>query len=523
MHHRPDNNFHAWLKFSLGILFVNTALSGTCAETPDPLLALFIQKGFVTQQEAEKVKAEADAIRGRTNNGTASSLDGSKWKFGLGIKNVELFGDLRLRYENRQAEDPLHNQIQLDRLRYAVRLGLRGEVFDGYYYGLRLDTASNPRSAWVTFGSSSSGAPFQGPFGKSTGGINVGQVYLGWHPWDWIDITAGKMSNPLYTTAMVWDPDLNPEGLAERSRFTVGEADFFATFGQFLYQDTNPTKASPGFFNFGGTKSSLPFLLAWQAGVDYHFSKKLSAKVAPVIYSYTGRGANTSVNSATPDFTGTFVGQGSTNGPASPGASGFPTGFYDGFTANQTGINDLMVLEIPAEVNFKLDHLNLRLFGDYAQNLLGAERADAAFLGVSRAFVPDNTGGIVPIPSPQRNDTKAWQIGLAIGSQGGLGLVTGSVAKRHAWEARAYWQHVEQYSLDPNLIDSDFFEGRENMEGFYTALSYGLTENMVGTFRFGYADRINKKLGTGGSNQDIPQINPIHHFTVLQLDLAFKF
>ncbi|MDB6110239.1 MAG: hypothetical protein JWR69_1989 [Pedosphaera sp.] len=523
MQNRPDQYYSAWLPAITGLLFLGAASVGSGAPASDPLLDLFIQKGFVTQQEAEKVKAEADAIRSRTNNEAMPNPEGSKWKLSTGIKSVELFGDIRMRFENRQAQDAQANQIKLNRLRYSVRLGLRGEVFDDYYYGVRLDTGPNPRSAWVSMGTSSSGAPFQGPFGKSTAGINVGQAYVGWRLAPWMDVTVGKMANPLYTTAMVWDSDINPEGVAERFKYTVGEADFFATFGQFLYQDTNPTTTSFGFFNFGQAHNNLPFLLAWQAGMDYHLTKSLSVKVAPVLYNYTGRGANNTVNSEIPGFNGTFIGQGGTNGPGSPGASGFPNGFYDGFIANQTGINDLLVLEIPFELNAKFDKFNVRLFGDYAQNLHGGQRADAAFAGVSRAFVPDNTGFIVPISSSQRQDTKAYQIGLAFANKGALGLATGSICQKHAWEVRTYWQHIEQYALDPNLLDSDFFEGRANMEGLYAALAYGLTDNMIGTIRYGFADRINDQLGTGGSNQDIPQINPIKHYSILQFDVTFRF
>jgi hypothetical protein len=102
-------------------------------------------------------------------------------------------------------------------------------------------------------------------------------------------------------------------------------------------------------------------------------------------------------------------------------------------------------------------------------------------------------------------------------------LVNGSSAGRHAWEVRTYWQHVEQYSLDPNLIDTDFFSGDENMQGIYAAVAYGFTGNFIGTFRYGYASRINDKLGTGGSGQDIPQMNPINEFQLIQVDLTVKF
>lgn len=132
-------------------------------------------------------------------------------------------------------------------------------------------------------------------------------------------------------------------------------------------------------------------------------------------------------------------------------------------------------------------------------------------------------GGIATIPSPQTKDTKAYQVGLAVGNRESLGLAYGLTCQKHAWEARAYWQHIEQYALDANLLDSDFFEGRGNMEGFYSALAYGVTANVITTLRYGYASRINDKLGTGGSNLDIPQMNPIQQYHLLQLDLTVKF
>ena len=250
----------------------------TVSNTSDPLMELFIQKGFVTRDEADRVKAEAENIR---TNGQATVYNPeSKWKTSVGTKQIELFGDIRLRYEDREATDPKGNTIALDRLRYAVRFGLRGEVFDDFYYGLRLETSSNPRSTWVTMGTSSSGTPYYGPFGKSTAGINIGQAFIGWHPTDWLDVTLGKMANPLYTTSLVWSPSLNPEGAGEHFKYTVGEADLFANFGQFLYQDTNPSDSSLGYFNPASINTgALPFLLAWQAGRTITSPKKFPLKL----------------------------------------------------------------------------------------------------------------------------------------------------------------------------------------------------------------------------------------------------
>lgn len=493
------------------------AFRSLAAEPTDPLLELFIQKGMLTREEVDRAKAEAEAMR--TNMATASMPSpSSKWKISEAIKNVELYGDVRLRYEHRQGNTPVGDRIELDRGRAALRVGLRGEAFDNFYYGLRLDTSSNPRSPWVTFGSSS-----PGPFGKSSNGINVGQAYIGWHPGSWLDITAGKMPNPLYATSMVWDPDLNPEGAAERFKYSVGAADFFANFGQFLYQDNNPSYISGSLLPYvAGTRTEnytdTTFLLAWQGGVNYHFSTNVSLKVAPAVYQYIGLVTNFN-GSGSGDA---FIGEAAYGGPSSPAPINGLTS-EGGIAYNQVGVNHLLVLDIPVEFNFKIGSLNARVFGDYSYNLDGAKRAEAAVEALSAQSALTLSSPPLLTYGAQRNDVHAYQAGFALGSKNALGLVYGTVAKKHAWEVRTYWQHVEQYALDPNLLDSDFFEGRANLEGIYTALAYGFTDNVIGTFRYGYARRINDKLGTGGSNLDLPQLNPIQHYNLLQLDLTLRF
>ena len=101
--------------------------------------------------------------------------------------------------------------------------------------------------------------------------------------------------------------------------------------------------------------------------------------------------------------------------------------------------------------------------------------------------------------------------------------VYGQTSKKNTWETRVYWQHVEQYAADVNLLDSDFFEGRANLEGIYTALAYSITDSIIGTVRYGYARQINKSLGTGGNNSDLPVFNPISNYNLFQLDLTWRF
>src|SRR5215471_13222580 len=119
-----------WLSAIIMLAVVSTATRGWCSDstnTTDPLLDLFIKKGFVTQQEAEQVEAEAQF--NRTNQFANVTAPSSQWKITKGIQKVELFGDIRLRYEDRYAADPAGNSIDLQRWRYSVRIGLHGEAF----------------------------------------------------------------------------------------------------------------------------------------------------------------------------------------------------------------------------------------------------------------------------------------------------------------------------------------------------------------------------------------------------------
>lgn len=503
-------------------------LTGRGEDTSDPIINLFLQKGFITEGEAAKARSEIEALR--TNRTEMPQIPPSRWKISDAFQKLELFGDVRLRYEDRSVEAP-GGSVELQRFRYAVRVGLRGDFFDDFYYGVRLDTSANPRSSWVSFGTSSSSSPYQGPFGKSSAGIAIGQAYVGWHParWDWVDLTVGKMPNPLFTTPLVWDTDVNVEGAAERFHYTVGEADFFATFGQFIYQDVNPVSADGGlgFNGLAGQNTENVFQLAWQAGFKYHLTTNTTAKIAATIYQYLGRqrSSATGPGALSPYFGDPYIGEGAYLGPGSGtvnGASGYGTssslpGYGStGFPLNQVGLNDLLVVEVPFELNFKLRQLDARVFGDVAYNLQGSDRAKAAAAGYANWLANQPTTPNVQPFAPQTDENMAYQIGFALGSDTGW-------AARHPWEFKTFWQHTEQYSLDPNLIDSDTFEGRENLEGINVQVSYGLTRNFIGSFRYAHAQRINKQLGTGGSNQDLPQINPIDNFDLFQVDLTLKF
>ena len=322
---------------------------------------------------------------------------------------MQFYGDLRLRYEYRGVDNPparcrpnrqgSTSTFYRERLRYALRLGIRGDLFDDWSYGIRLETSNNPRSPWDTFGNNTTSGS-DTPSDKNSSSIYLGQAFLNWHPAAWVEMSAGRMPMPLYTTPMVWDSDINPEGAFEKFKYTIGNVDLFADFGQFDYQDPSSASEFP---------SSDVFLLAWQAGAVVRISDHTSAKIAPVLYTYTGVGPIVGANSVGNGLHSPFVGQ---------GANGFNVGVPGGsevYEYNEQGINDLLILEIPAEYDFKLwktpvGTLQARLFGDFAYNFQGADRAMAAYNTNPAAF-PGLSGA-------QTDQNKAYQIGFGVGSDG---------------------------------------------------------------------------------------------------------
>src|SRR5436190_15690844 len=207
-----------------------------------------------------------------------SSAD--KWKLSTSITEMELYGDMRLRYEyrgGRTDDTPVaapspgvagtHDWQERERERYRLRFGLRGTVLDDWFFGLRLETSSSARSTNVTMGGDAGNG--NGPFNKGDDGIAVGQAYLGYKGFPDVTLTGGRFAIPFVKTLLVWDDDINVEGLAEQWKhtFTFGggappppsfskdgkaiappspsepflKLDLFANFGQFVYDDANPS------------------------------------------------------------------------------------------------------------------------------------------------------------------------------------------------------------------------------------------------------------------------------------------
>ena len=317
-------------------LGTNELQAGTNAPDPsDPILNLFLQKGFITQSEADKARAEVQAMRTNELSELPSQLPPSKWKLDNGIKNIQFFGDIRLRYEDRSSQDPTGGKIDLQRFRYALRFGFRGDALDNSYYGFRLETASNPRSPWVTFGTSSSGYPYQGPFGKSTASLNIGQIYLGWRPRSWFDVTIGKMPNPLFTTPMVSGFRLEPGRPVRALPIHRGRSGLFCRFRPVSLCRPKSIVRLRRFGRFiriygnGQSAENNLFMITWSGGLIYHITTNITAKVGANVYQYYRRPTEHNRWRDFSYFGDTYVGEGAYTGPGSQnpynGFSGYGT------------------------------------------------------------------------------------------------------------------------------------------------------------------------------------------------------
>ena len=449
-----------------------------------------------------------------------------KWKLSTSITEMELYGDVRFRYDYRGGETKdrgpvaapgpgvagTNDWLERERERYRLRLGLRGTLLDDWFFGVRLETSANSRSTNVTFGddTASSTTGGGGPFEKASDVVYVGQAYGGYKGFPGFTLTAGRMPNPMVNTRMVWDPDINPEGLAEQWKHTFvfgaepppppsfskdsskdGKAiagpapepflklDLFANFGQFVYDDANPENplGARATTTANGGNQLVPntdaFLLAWQVGARFNFPHNFYFQLAPTLYNYTGNG----------DTFNVFY----------QGGSPYVTNSAS-LAQNQTGINSLLVFDMPAEFGWKAWGIPMRIFSDFATNFEANERADAA----------GNPG--------QGAQRYAYLAGLGIGQ----------LKKKHDWQINLWYQQIQQYALDPNLIDDDIFNAQENMHGIAAQAAYNLTSAVNFQLTYAHGWWYNHNLGTGGNTQNIAT-NPTAEFNLFFADLNVNF
>jgi hypothetical protein len=166
---------------------------------------------------------------------------------------------------------------------------------------------------------------------------------------------------------------------------------------------------------------------------------------------------------------------------------------------NVIGTNNLQIVEVPGEVSYKInDILTAKAFGDYVINLDADKRAKLA---------GDTT-------SAAKDDT-AWLLGASVKSQLGKKEAKGD------WEVKGWYQQSGLYALDPNAVDSDFFDSKINVKGYVLKGQYALADNVFFNGSYGHGSRYNNDRAATGVNGDTSY--NFKDFDLVQVDVTYKF
>jgi hypothetical protein len=150
------------------------------------------------------------------DDSVAKRVDALEKRFG----NVKLAGDIQLRYEGffNQGFDAPADVSARNRFRVRLRAQLTGEIAKNFDWGLRLASGSfdNPISPQQTFTDYYNRKP-----------IGIDRAYLHFDSKTEgvaLELTGGKFDTPWKHTAVTFDEDVQPEGIAEKVRVDPGKS-----------------------------------------------------------------------------------------------------------------------------------------------------------------------------------------------------------------------------------------------------------------------------------------------------------
>lgn len=446
-----------------GLVAVGCAASAL-AQDSNALIDALVRKKVLTAQEAEDVRADLIRENATTNAG--------KIQLSNSITSLKLGGDIRLRYqyETKQNQTTADNSHDSQRSRERIRLRLNGDftLAGGFFGGVQLQTVQNADSGNQTMGDGDTGASGFGNYG-----VYISRAYFGWGN-DWLTIIGGKQPNPFYTTDLVWDGDINPDGFVEK-------IDLIKAFGALSSSDSE-------------VRSDSPYSLSLVAGQLVFADNKESTKVSGTSSNLDAWLFNTQlIGSAriTPNVKVTV-------------APGYMT-YTPGLVSNtNSGINetpyfgknatrDLSIVTLPGDVSFKVCGLKTKVLWDFAYNTKGSARAKDVYTATSHTS----------------RDDIAWLLGVQVGEN----------KKAGDWSIIANYRQTGLSSVDPNLNDSDFAFGNLNMQGIKTGIAYNIAESCIASLTYFDAWNLRSNL----SYATDPKVAGLNSAQIVQADLSIKF
>lgn len=406
---------------------------------------------------------------------------------------------------------------QQNRWRFRLRIRDEFKLTNNWFGGVELTTGVPSDSGNQTFGESGAvtagkSAPGSTASGFGHYGIYISKAFMGWNATDWATVTIGKQANPFYTTDLVWDPDINPDGIVENVRFhkmffgggdtasglskdgksTVGPAireerpwELTLNMGQFIFSDNIENGlviTEPGIADNDPTYDA--YLFEFQLQGSYKFSSNVKATFAPAFMFYNAARVS-GANNETP-FTDVA-----------------PVTLPNGSASYVGETRDLAILTAPGDVTIKLRALPVKFYWDFAYNTEGSKRADDIY-----QITYYTSDGQLRY-AHQTLDDIAWLAGLQLGEN----------KKAGDWSLNANFRQTGIASVDPNLNDSDFALGRLNTQGFKVSAMYNFTDFATGALTYYNAWQLRDNL-IGGQAAKLSDLNNIQ---ILQADLSIKF
>ncbi|CAI8987456.1 MULTISPECIES: putative porin [Pseudomonas] len=194
-------------------------------------------------------------------------------------------GDVRFRQENVHNDGVPNNKDQ-DRQRIRARLGAFSEINPQVDTGIRIATGSNDDAR-------STNQDLNNYFDKKQIWLDLG--YVDYHP-DAIKnlhVIGGKMLQPWVSMGdIIWDSDINPEGLALTYKYPLGNTELFGSAGHYTLKD-----------NVDGEGVQFKHdlrLYAGQLGARFAITDNLKLTVGGSLYNYDNDEDSTCTATTTP-------------------------------------------------------------------------------------------------------------------------------------------------------------------------------------------------------------------------------
>lgn len=157
-----------------------------------------------------------------------------KYKSKLAVLNIlERFsvkGDFRLRYQFDQIDRAGTNTLDRSRVRLRFRLGSNIHLYKDLDIGFRMSTGGLGNQT-------STNATLDGGFGYKA--FDLDRAFVKWNPKPFT-LKGGKFAVPFMKSQLIWDSDVNIEGISEQFSKSLGNTHLKLVLGQFIIDEFNP-------------------------------------------------------------------------------------------------------------------------------------------------------------------------------------------------------------------------------------------------------------------------------------------